>query len=131
MVLVHDDDLGFIKGLGGDTVSQCASVSFVSRLSLPCHKSLETLQADVLKGHLQSLKPEIQQVLYGEYLLNHGLRLRSRKLDHITGDKNGPNANTTALTVAMLSNEPRRSMFCFSVATVVALHCLTVPSQQT
>src|SRR6267142_1699724 len=118
MVLVHDDDLGFIKGLGGDTVSQSISVSFASRLSLPCHKCLETLQADVLKGHLQSLKPEIQQVLYGECLLNHGYSLRSQKQDHITSDENGPNTSTTALTVAMLSKEPRRSTFCFSVCNI-------------
>ena len=122
MVLVYDDDLEFIKGLGGhchDTVSQCASVLFASRLSLPlpCHKSLETLQPNVLKRHLQSLKPEIQQVLYGECLLNYGHRLCSQKQDHIISDENGPNTNTstTALTVAMLSKEPRRSTFYFSV----------------
>jgi hypothetical protein len=96
-------------GLDGDAVSQSTFVSFASRLPLPCHKCLETLHADVLKGHLQSLKPEIQQVLCGEYLLNHGYRPRSRKQE---------NTNSTALTVAMLSKEPRKSTFCFSVCNI-------------
>jgi hypothetical protein len=122
VVLVHDDDLGFIKGLGDDdTVSQSTTVSFASRLSLPCHKCLETLQADVLKGRLRSLKPDIQQVLCGEWLLNHDYRLRSQKKDHIASDENGPDTNTMALTVVMLSKEPRRSTFYFSCNRSISL----------
>lgn len=67
MVLVHDDDLGFIKGIGDSdgTVSHYVSISFTSELSPSCLKPLETLDADVVKGHLRSMKPEIQQVLCG------------------------------------------------------------------
>jgi len=41
MVLVHDDDLARVQG---------------------------DLQPDALMGHLQGSKPEIQHVLYGQYM---------------------------------------------------------------
>jgi hypothetical protein len=43
MILVHDDDLARIQG---------------------------NLQPDALMGHLRSAKPEIAQVLYGQYTIN-------------------------------------------------------------
>jgi hypothetical protein len=69
MVLVHDDDLGFIKRISDDTVSLLTP--YRSHLDYYFHvtKSLETLQADVVKRHLRILKPEARHVVYGEYLL--------------------------------------------------------------
>jgi len=74
MVIVHDDDLGRIRGIGDDT-------------------SLETLHGGVVKDYLRSLKPEIQQVLY----------------DRTSSDESGPNTDTTAIRVAMFSNESQEN----------------------
>ncbi len=117
MVLVHDDDLGLIRGIGDDTVSQRAYLSFAFGLTLSRQQTLETLHGDVVKDHLRSLKPEIQQVLYGGNLLNLGFmdsrRPCSQTQDRTSSDESGPDTDTTAIRVAMLSNESQESKFRF------------------
>jgi hypothetical protein len=63
MVLVHDDDLGTIDGLGHDSCEWLLNSSYI----VPsCWQSLETLEPDVMMDLLRRSNIEIHKVLCGE-----------------------------------------------------------------
>ena len=62
-VLVHDDDLGAIDGLGLDSVRGLLN----SNHAVPsCWQSIETLEADVMTDLLRRSNIRINKVLCGE-----------------------------------------------------------------
>jgi len=63
MVLVHDDDLGTIGGLGHDSVSGLLNSNHI----VPsCWQSIETLEPDVMMDLLRRSNIKINKVWCGE-----------------------------------------------------------------
>ena len=65
MVLVHDDDLGSIGGLGLDSVSGLFNSN---RIAPSCWQSIETLEPDVMTNLLRRSNIHINKFRCGEFL---------------------------------------------------------------
>lgn len=73
MVIVHDDDLVTIDGLGHDAVSEPLNTGCIVLL---LEQSVETLEPDVIMDLFQRSDIEIDKVLCGELSVSTELRLR-------------------------------------------------------
>jgi hypothetical protein len=63
MVLVHDNDLVTIGGLGRDSVSGLLNSNHILPL---CWQSIETLEPDMMADFLRRSDMEINKVWYGK-----------------------------------------------------------------
>jgi hypothetical protein len=110
MVLVHDDDLGTIGGLGHDGVSGLLNTS--NHIVPSCWQSIETLDSDVMTDLLQRSNIKINTVRYGELsifdivttlILTRAFTPKDLSLP-VTDDSEVPNTDTAVnvIKVAML-----------------------------
>jgi hypothetical protein len=104
MVLVHDDDLRRIDGIGEGTVS---GNSISSSLLFSCCQPLESLEHEVVLDHFRRSNIEVHMVRHGESSLLTELRLVLVYTLACTKDlsptSSSPNTHTNVLWVAMLS----------------------------
>ena len=103
-MLVHDDDLGTIAGLGHDSVSGLLNNNHIVPL---CRQSIETLEPDVMTDLLRRSNIKIKKVWCGE--LNRDIittLFLTRALtpeDSLTGRVTNTDTAVAVVKVAMLS----------------------------
>jgi len=105
MVLVHDDDLRRIDGIGEGTVS--GNLISRSLLFFSCCQTLESLEPEVVMDHFRRSNIEVHMVRCGEssvltklrFVLVHPLTCTK----DLSPTSSSPNTHTSVVSVAMLS----------------------------